>query len=72
MADTSSDHTGTSAPARMPRWVKGFVIAVMLVAIAAVAVQILGGAGHGPARHQPETVPAEVPSTVHTPPVDHG
>lgn len=57
---------------RMPGWVKGFVVAgIVLVVVVAVAVLVFGG--HGPSRHLPGGNGGEVGSPVdHTPPVDHG
>lgn len=48
----------------MPRWVKVFLIVVVVLA-AAFVVTRLAGVEHGPGRHGP-------PGGGHTPPVEHG
>jgi hypothetical protein len=35
----------------MPRWVKAFVIAGVVVALVLVVLLVFGGEGHGPGRH---------------------
>lgn len=47
---------------RMPRWVKGFILAaVAAVVLAVVVVLAIGSGGHGPSRHLPDG-DASVPS----------
>lgn len=73
MNDTANTETANPpTDARMPRWVKGFIIAALVVIIAAVIVQTQGGASHGPGRHQPDTVTTNVPGTVPVSRGDHG
>lgn len=58
---------------RMPGWVKGFVIAGVVVAVLVVLALVVGGGSHGPARHLPGggDTGVETPDG-HAPPVDHG
>lgn len=58
---------------RMPGWVKGFVIAGVVVGVLVVLAVLGGGGSHGPARHGPQDAGTEVPAPDgHTPRVDHG
>lgn len=57
----------------MPRWVKGFVIAGVVVALLVVLVLVFAGGGHGPGRHLPDGAGAETGTPAgRTPPMDHG
>lgn len=49
---TSAGHD--EAPPRMPRWVKVFGTALIVLVLAAVVVMLLGGEDHGPGRHGSE------------------
>lgn len=59
----------------MPRWVKVFVIAGVVVALVVTAVLTLSGGGHGPGRHVPggDGGAVENPGGGHQPPpgMDH-
>jgi hypothetical protein len=57
MADAGDTRQGTRSPAGMPRWVKVFLIIVVLLALGFVVTR-LAGVEHGPG--------------LHTPPVQHG
>lgn len=52
-ADTSGDHPGADARHRRPVWVKGFLIAGVVLAVIIVLALVTGG-NHGPQRHQPD------------------
>lgn len=54
---------------RMPRWVKGFLIAGLVVLALAVAAFVVGGS-HGPSRHLPGGDEPVESSDGHTSPVD--
>lgn len=57
---------------RMPRWVRGFIIAAVAAVLLAVAVLAIGGSGHGPSRHLPGGEETTRTPEGHTPPFDHG
>jgi hypothetical protein len=64
MSDPRRDRDATrnpdrGAPPRAPRWVKMSVIIVALLALALVAIMLLGEGDHGPSRHA-----AAVPPTL--------
>ena len=56
---------------RMPGWVRGFVVAGIVLAVF-VAVAVLVGGGHGPSRHLPGGDSGDVESPAGHTPVDHG
>ena len=41
------------SPSSTPRWVKLFLIIAAVLLTLLVAVNLLGGGGHGPSRHMP-------------------
>lgn len=41
-----------AGPPRMPTWVKAFIVAGIVIAIAALIILVAGGT-HGPGRHAP-------------------
>lgn len=49
----STPDQGPSPEHRMPGWVKGFVVAGIVIGLVVVLALVVGG-GHGPARHQPD------------------
>lgn len=59
---------------RMPGWVRGFVIAGIVLALVVVVAVLVGGGDHGPGRHLPAgggDSEIETPGD-HAPPDDHG
>lgn len=50
-APVTSDAPGPDTEHRMPGWVRGFVIAGILVVVLIVAAVLLGNGAHGPQRH---------------------
>lgn len=81
MDEPASNDPGTTAPVdgpdgtdehRMPGWVKGFVVAGIVLVVLVVVALVFGGE-HGPGRHLPGGGDAEVdPRGGHEAPFDHG
>lgn len=63
MADQEVPGAGQGSITGMPRWVKVFLIIVVVLALALVITR-LAGVQHGPGLHTP-------PGGGHTPPVQH-
>ncbi|HEV3475375.1 MAG TPA: hypothetical protein VG602_08420 [Actinomycetota bacterium] len=51
----------------MPRWVKAFILVVIVLVLAAIGVSLLFGIEHGPNLHRPPESPGG-----HTPFMEHG
>lgn len=73
MATSQSIGPGDGDEHRMPRWVKGFIIAAVAAVVVIVAALAIGDGAHGPSRHLPDGDQDTTPTPErHTPPVDHG
>jgi hypothetical protein len=73
MATTPTEpNSGGDDGHRMPRWVKGFIVAAVAAVLLVVVVLLVSGSGHGPSRHLPGGEPTSQLRAGHTPPVDRG
>jgi hypothetical protein len=59
---SSTGGNGQRSQAGMPRWVKGFLIAALVVALLVVAAMAISGGEHGPGRHMSSTTGYTQPS----------
>ena len=57
---------GRSSSGGTPRWVKLLGVIVIALILLFGILQFVGGGGHGPGRHAPDSNPAS-----HTPPIEH-
>ena len=74
MDDTPPAHPTPDADGdhRMPRWVKGFVIAAAAAVLLVTVVLLVSNGSHGPSRHLPGGDGGSEAPAGHIPPVDHG
>ncbi|MEW6582534.1 MAG: hypothetical protein AB1416_07225 [Actinomycetota bacterium] len=62
--DDSDATRGREPPAGMPRWVKAFVIAAVVLGLALV-ISVIAGVEHGPGRHSAAPAPVAAGPEVH-------